>query len=76
MIERSCKKKKKGQQWKSRFGMSRQKRRYLFNWYRRFWANKSYARASAGTREKIERAASELGYQPNISARILQGGAQ
>ena len=34
--------------------------------------NKSYARASAGTREKIERAASELGYQPNISARILQ----
>ena len=37
--------------------------------------NKSYARASAGTREKIERAASELGYQPNISARILQGGA-
>lgn len=38
-------------------------------------ANKSYARASARTREKIEQAAHELGYQPNINARILQGGA-
>ncbi len=35
---------------------------------------KSYARASAKTREKIDQAARELGYQPNISARILQGG--
>ncbi len=37
--------------------------------------NKSYARASAVTREKIEQAARELGYYPNISAQILQGGS-
>lgn len=35
---------------------------------------RSYARVAPKTRERIEQAAEELGYMPNISARILQGG--
>ena len=37
--------------------------------------NKSYARAAVDTRERIWSAANKLGYQPNISARVLKGSA-
>ena len=37
--------------------------------------NKKYARASEATRKKITDAARNLGYVPNVSAKILRGDA-